>query len=89
MQANAYELEKELDRRAEWQEPVTGIEYVCVRGVQGLRRAGVLEGARAMMARIYGGEEWYVGGGRSRRRVECLYERDTREGNIRYSSSWQ
>ena len=30
-----------------------------------------------MMARIYGGEEWYVGGDRSRRRVECLYERDT------------
>ena len=74
MQVSARELEQELDRRAERHEPVTGIEYIRVRGVQGLSEAGLLKGVRAMMARIYGGEEWYVNG--NGRRIECLYGRD-------------
>ena len=53
---------------------MTGVEYVRVRGVQGLSEAGVLKGVRAMVARIYGGEEWYISEGRNR--VECLYARD-------------
>ena len=33
----------------------------CVQGVQGLRDAGVLlSGVRAMVARVYGSEEWHV-----------------------------
>ena len=53
---------------------MTGIEYICVQGVEGMREAGVLNGVRAMVARVYGGEEWHVndeGCGRA----ECLYEK--------------
>ena len=58
--------------------PVSGVEYVCVKGVRGLREAGMLEGVRAMMARVYGGEEWYVNDDGGTGRIECLYERDSR-----------
>ena len=74
MQVEAKELEAELALRADRRVPTTGVEYVCVQGVEGLRDAGVLSGVRAMVARVYGGEEWYVnddGCGRA----ECLYER--------------
>ena len=60
--------------RARQRVPVTGIEYICVQGVEGMREAGVLNGVRAMVARVYGGEEWHVndeGCGRA----ECLYEK--------------
>ena len=74
MQVEAKELEAELALRADRRVPTTGVEYICVQGVEGLRDAGVLSGVRAMVARVYGGEEWYVnddGCGRA----ECLYER--------------
>jgi len=59
MQVEAGDLEKELQTREARHAPVTGVEYVCVKGVKGLREAGVLAGVRAMVARVYGGEEWY------------------------------
>ncbi len=41
MQVEAGDLEKELQTREALHAPVTGVEYVCVKGVQGLREAGV------------------------------------------------
>ena len=78
MQVEAGDLEKELQKREALHAPVTGVEYVCVKGVQGLREAGVLAGVRAMVARVYGGEEWYVHDEGGTGRVECLYERGSR-----------
>lgn len=74
MQVEAKELDAGLAKRARQRVPVTGIEYICVQGVEGMREAGVLNGVRAMVVRIYGGEEWHVndeGCGRA----ECLYEK--------------
>ena len=74
MQVEAKELDAGLAQRARQRVPVTGIEYICVQGVEGMREAGVLNGVRAMVARVYGGEEWHVndeGCGRA----ECLYEK--------------
>ena len=68
------ELEAELALRVDQRVSAAGVEYICVQGVEGLRDAGVLSGVRAMVARVYGGEEWHVnddGCGRA----ECLYER--------------
>ena len=70
MQVGERELECALRERATHRAPVTGVEYVWAIGVEGLRGAGVLKGVRAMVARVYGGEEWFVGdegvpGGRS------------------------
>ena len=81
MQVEAHELEREMQRREASRSPVTGVEYVCVRGVRGLREAGVLAGVRAMMARVYGGEEWYVNDEGGEGRVGCLYERDSRDAH--------
>ena len=67
-------LEQELERRALCRAPPTGVEYIQVTGVQGLREAGVLKGVRAMAARIFGGEGWYVRDEGGTGRVECLYE---------------
>ena len=53
MQVEAKELEAELALRADRRVPTTGVEYVCVQGVDGLRDAGVLSGMRAMVARVY------------------------------------
>ena len=41
MQVEAEDLEQELERRAMSRAPPTGVEYVRVTGVQGLREAGV------------------------------------------------
>ena len=81
MQVEAGDLERELRAREGRHAPIVGVEYICVKGVRGLREAGVLEGVRAMMARIYGGEEWYVNDDGGTGRVECLYERDSRGGH--------
>ena len=45
---------------------------------QGLRRAGILQGVRAMAARVYAGEDWYVQDDGGTGRIECLYERARR-----------
>ena len=79
MQVGAESLDEGLKQRAEQREPVTGVEYMCVRGVKGLREAGVLAGVRAMMARVYGSEKWYVEDDGRPERVECLYESRKRE----------
>ena len=47
MQVEAKELDAELALRADHRGPATGIEYICVPGVEGLRDAGVLSGVRA------------------------------------------
>ena len=78
MRVAARELEGALRERAERREPVTGVEFVRVQGVQGLRGAGVLQGVRAMAARVYAGEEWYVQDDGGTGRIECLYERAKR-----------
>ena len=72
------ELNEELRRRETTRNPVTGIEYVRVKGVQGLREAGVLAGVRAMVARVYGSEAWYIEEEGYAERVACLYERSSR-----------
>ena len=59
MRVAARELEGALRERGERREPVSGVEFICVQGVQGLRGAGVLQGVRAMAARVYAGEDWY------------------------------
>ena len=47
MRVEAGELEEALREREERREPVTGVEFLRVQGVQGLRGAGVLtRGAR-------------------------------------------
>ena len=51
---------------------------MCKRGEGTEGGAGVLAGVRAMMARVYGGEEWYVHDEGGTGRIECLYERDSR-----------
>ena len=78
MQVEARELNEELRRRRATRHPVTGIEYVRVKGVQGLREAGVLAGVRAMVARVYGSEAWYVEEEGYAERVACLYEGSSR-----------
>ena len=80
MQVDAEGLELELERRAARRAPPTGVEYVRVKGVKGLREAGVLKGVRAMVARVYGGEGWYVHDEGGTGRVECLYEPKRRGG---------
>ena len=78
MRVAARELEGALREREERREPVTGVEFICVQGVQGLRGAGVLQGVRAMAARVYAGEDWYVQDDGGTGRVECLYEKARR-----------
>ena len=75
MRVAARELEGALGEREERREPVSGVEFVRVQGIQGLRGAGVLQGVRAMAARVYAGEDWYVQDGGGTGRIECLYER--------------
>ena len=43
-----------------------------------MRETGVLQGVRAMVARVYAGEEWYVNDEGGTGRIECLYERARR-----------
>ena len=74
MQVGAEDLDKELARRARRWAPPAGVEYIRATGVQGLREAGVLKGVRAMAARVFGGEGWYVNDKGGTGRVECLYE---------------
>ena len=57
---------------------MTGVEFLRVQGVQGLRGEGVLQGVRAMAARVYAGEDWYVQDDGGTGRVECLYEKARR-----------
>ena len=57
---------------------MSGVEFVRVQGIQGLRGAGILQGVRAMAARVYAGEEWYVQDDGGTGRIECLYERAKR-----------
>jgi len=78
MRVEAGELEEALREREVGREPVTGVEFLRVQGVQGLRGAGVLQGVRAMAARVYAGEEWYVQDDGGTGRVECLYEKARR-----------
>ena len=78
MRVAARELEGALREREERREPVSGVEFVRVQGVQGLRGAGILQGVRAMAARVYAGEEWYVQDDGGTGRIECLYERAKR-----------
>ena len=73
MQVEARELNEELRRRRATRHPVTGIEYVRVKGVQGLREAGALAGVRAMVARVYGSEAWYIEEEGYAERVACLH----------------
>ena len=75
MQVGPEELEAQLARRGAARAPTAGVEYVRATGVRGLREAGLLKGVRAMMARVYGGEEWYVNDEEGEGRVECLYEK--------------
>ena len=75
MQIGERALESWFRERALHREPVTGVEYVWAAGVEGLRDAGVLQGVRAMVARVYGGEEWFVRDEGGTGRAECLYER--------------
>ena len=75
MQVGPEELEAQLARRAATRAPTAGVEYVRATGARGLREAGLLKGVRAMMARVYGGEDWYVNDGEGEGRVECLYEK--------------
>ena len=76
MRAGGRALEEELRRRgARMGEPVRGLRYVVVEGgKEALKEAGLLDGARAMTNRVYGGEAWWVEGRRNR--VECLYKQD-------------
>ena len=74
MQVGTEDLDQELARRARRWAPPAGVEYVRATGVQGLREAGVLKGVRAMAARVFGGEGWYVSDEGGTGRVECLYE---------------
>ena len=60
MQIGERALESALRERALHREPATGVEYVRAVGVRGLRNAGVLQGVRAMVARVHRGEEWFV-----------------------------
>ena len=72
MQAQAAKLESELEWRATSRGGKTpGIVMHRVQGVQGLEDMGLLEGARAMAARVYATQEWW----QSKDRVACLYER--------------
>ena len=72
MQAQAAKLESELEWRATSRGGTTpGIVMHRVQGVQGLEDMGLLEGARAMAARVYATQEWW----QSKDRVACLYER--------------
>ena len=85
MQVGPGELEAQLARRAARRAPTAGVEYVGVTGVRGLKEAGLLKGVRAMMARVYGGEEWYVNDRGGTGRVECLYEKKRKgEGSTRF-----
>ena len=59
---------------------MTGVEFLRVQGVQGLRGAGVLQGVRAVAGRVYAGGEWYVQDDGGTGRVECLYEKARRGG---------
>ena len=78
MRVEAGELEGALREREVRREPVTGVEFLRVQGVQGLRGEGVLQGVRAMAARVYAGEDWYVQDDGGTGRVECLYEKARR-----------
>ena len=80
MQVGERALESALRERALHREPVAGVEYVWAAGVEGLRDAGVLQGVRAMVARVYGGEEWFVRNEGGTGRAECLYERKRGRG---------
>ena len=72
MRANGAELDSELARRAEAHGGAErGVRYLVVEGLEGLRDANLLKGARAMVNRVYGGEEWWLESDRNR--VECLY----------------
>ena len=85
MQVREQELERALQERAGHRTPVTGVEYVWAVGVGGLRDAGVLKGVRAMVARVYGGEDWFVRDEGGTGRAECLYERKGgRGGGVRF-----
>ena len=85
MQVREQELERALQERAGYRAPVTGVEYVWAAGVGGLRDAGVLKGVRAMVARVYGGEDWFVRDEGGTGRAECLYERKGgRGGGVRF-----
>ena len=75
MRVEAEELERALEEREARRAPVLGVEFVRAQGVQGLKEAGVLQGVRAMSARVYAGEEWYVHDEGGTGRIECLYER--------------
>ena len=85
MQVGPEELEAQLARRAATRAPTAGVECVRATGVRGLREAGLLKGVRAMMARVYGGEDWYVNDGEGEGRVECLYEKKRKgEGSVKF-----
>ena len=89
MQVGEQALESALRERALHRGPVTGVEYVRAVGVRGLRDAGVLLGVRAMVARVYGGEEWFVRDEGGTGRAECLYERNGGRGRERSGLSLQ
>ena len=55
MQVEARELNEELRRRRATRHPVTGIEYVRVKGVQGLREAGVSAPRGVSAPLVHGG----------------------------------
>ena len=75
MRVEAEELERAFEEREAKRAPVLGVEFVRAQGVQGLKEAGVLQGVRAMSARVYAGEDWYVHDEGGTGRIECLYER--------------
>ena len=78
MRAEGAELDGALaSRAAAHGEPGTGVRYVVVEGKEGLERANWLKGARAMMNRIYGGEEWWIESTRSR--IDSLYAQGGRD----------
>ena len=61
-----------LERYGARGEATGGISYHIIdNGIDGLRRANLLQGARAMARRVYAGERWWVEG--DRERIECLY----------------
>ena len=85
MRVEAEELERALEERETARAPVLGVEFVRAQGVQGLKEAGVLQGVRAMSARVYAGEDWYVHDEGGTGRIECLYERArTGAGVVQY-----
>ena len=61
-----------LERYGARGEATGGISYHIIdNGIDGLRNANLLQGARAMARRVYAGERWWVEG--DRERIECLY----------------